>query len=113
LLRFSENLAADTRESGVAVFAMNPGTTKTAMTDYLYSSDAAHKYLPWFRDFFDHGDQVVPMEAITRFLGLLASGKADSLSGCCIGVLDDIDALVEHAEQIQDKGLYALRMGTL
>ena len=41
---------------------------------------------------------------------ILASGKADALSGCFIRVDDDLDALLAQADSIQSEGRLRLRL---
>jgi NAD(P)-dependent dehydrogenase (short-subunit alcohol dehydrogenase family) len=113
LIRFAENLAAETREYGISVFALGPGTTRTAMTDYLYSSEAGQQWLPWFRNNFDEGIGVVSMQVVMRLFNFLVSGKADPLSGRFLSVFDDLDELVTQAETIQQDALYTLRLRKL
>jgi NAD(P)-dependent dehydrogenase (short-subunit alcohol dehydrogenase family) len=113
LIRFAENLAAETREYGISVFALGPGTTRTAMTDYLYSSEAGQQWLPWFRNNFDEGIGIVSMQVVMRLFNFLVSGKADPLSGHFLSVFDDLDELVTQAETIQQDALYTLRLRKL
>ncbi|HSI02324.1 MAG TPA: hypothetical protein VLA02_17115 [Reyranella sp.] len=49
-------------------------------------------------------------EMAARLVVLLASGKADVLSGRFFGIRDDLDELVLRAEEIGQKDLYALRI---
>jgi NAD(P)-dependent dehydrogenase (short-subunit alcohol dehydrogenase family) len=49
LIRFTENVAVETQEYGLSAFAIEPGTVRTAMTEYLYSSEAGRKWIPWFQ----------------------------------------------------------------
>jgi NAD(P)-dependent dehydrogenase (short-subunit alcohol dehydrogenase family) len=80
LIRFTEVLAAELRDHGVSVFAIQPGTVRTAMTEELMQSEAGQRWLPWFQTIFDEArdDSSKPGEDLVLFL---ASGKADSLSG--------------------------------
>src|SRR5713101_3631112 len=80
LIRFSETLAGELKESGVSVFAIQPGTVRTAMAEEVLNSREALRWLPWFKKTFDEGGDVtaVPATALVLFL---ASGKADALSG--------------------------------
>jgi NAD(P)-dependent dehydrogenase (short-subunit alcohol dehydrogenase family) len=113
LIRFAENLAAETRDYGISVFALDPGTTRTAMTDYLYSSEAGQQWLPWFRKNFDEGMGVVSMQEVMRLFNFLVSGKADPLSGRFLSVFDDLNQLVTQAETIKQDALYTLRLRKL
>ena len=112
LLRLTECMAVDTEAYGIAVFAIDPDSVRTAMTEYLIESEAGQTYLPWYRKYILDGNDV-PAELSASLVTLLASGKADSLSGRFIRVTDDIDQLVLHAEQITADDLYTLRLRTL
>jgi NAD(P)-dependent dehydrogenase (short-subunit alcohol dehydrogenase family) len=112
LIRFTENLAAETREYGISAFAIEPGTARTVMSEYLYSSEAGQKWLPWFRRIFDEGRDV-PVAWVTRLILSLASGFADPLSGCTISVHDDLPALVNRAAEIKQDKLYSLQLRKL
>ena len=80
LIRFSECLAFEVKDHGIAVFAMGPGTVRTAMSEYSLNSPEGRTWLPWFRDIFDEGRDLPP-ERPAALLVALASGKADALSG--------------------------------
>jgi NAD(P)-dependent dehydrogenase (short-subunit alcohol dehydrogenase family) len=109
LLRFTDILAADTRNYGIAVFAIRPGTVRTAMTEYLINAPPAQKWLPWFRAIFQEGRDAPP-ELCGMLVTFLASGQADELSGRFIQVTDDLGDLVKRAAQIQQDDLYTLRL---
>jgi NAD(P)-dependent dehydrogenase (short-subunit alcohol dehydrogenase family) len=80
LIRYTEVLAAELRQHGVSVFAIQPGTVKTAMAEELMQSETGKRWLPWFKKIFDEGrdDSTKPGEELVLYL---ASGKADSLTG--------------------------------
>lgn len=109
LVRFSETLAAETRPRGVRVFAIGPGTTRTAMSEHSLTSEEGRRWIPWFgRIFTEKLD--VPMERPVRLVVDLASGRADALSGRYVTVFDDLDALLLRATEIEREGLYSLRV---
>jgi len=112
LIRLTENLAAELLNYGISVFAIDPGTVRTAMSQYVLESEAGKKWLPWFRKLFDKGRDV-PAEKAAQLVVHLASGRADALSGRLIGVADDLERLVEQAAEIKDRGLYTLRVQKL
>jgi len=112
LIRFTENLAAELLNSGVSVFAIDPGTVRTAMSQHLLESEAGNKWLPWFRKLFDKGRDV-PAEKAAQLVVQLASGRADALSGRFLGVADDLAKLLEQLEEVQRAGLYTLRVRKL
>lgn len=80
LTRFTEALAGELRPHGVSVFAIQPGTVRTAMAEQLMASEAGARWLPWFKQIFDEGRDDSPRQAVDLVLRL-ASGAADHLSG--------------------------------
>jgi len=109
LIRFTEVFAAELKPYGVAVFAIQPGTVKTAMAEELMQSEAGKRWLPWFRKTFDEGkdDSTRPGEDLVLYL---ASGKADALSGRFLAAPGDPRKLVERTDEILREGLHVLRM---
>ena len=112
LIRFSECLAAEVKEHGISVFAMGPGTVRTAMSEHSLSSPEGRTWLPWFRDIFDEGRDLPP-ERPAALLLALASGRADVLSGRYIYPQDDLDRLIAAAEEIDAGKLYTLQVQRL
>ena len=99
LTRFTEIAAAEARPHGVQLFALEPGTVRTAMTEALLESEAGRTWLPWYRQTFDAGQDASPDEAAALVVRL-ARGDADALSGRFISRADDLDALVAEAEAV-------------
>ena len=112
LIRFSECLAAEVKEYGISVFAMGPGTVRTAMSEHSLNSPEGKTWLPWFRDIFDEGRDLPP-ERPAALLMALASGRADALSGRFVYPQDDLDRLVAAAQEIEEKKLYTLQVQRL
>ncbi len=95
LLRLTDCLAEMTKAYGIGVFAISPGLVRTAMTQDRRNDVATS----W-----------VPIERAGALCVFIASGKADALSGRYLHVLDDIDGLVERADEIGRNDWYALRV---
>jgi NAD(P)-dependent dehydrogenase (short-subunit alcohol dehydrogenase family) len=112
LVRWSECLAAELAPHGVAVFAMGPGTVRTAMSEHSLNSEEGKRWLPWFRTIFDTG-QDLPPERPAALLLQLATGRADGLSGCFVQPSDDLDRLIAAAGAIQERKLYILQLNRL
>jgi len=111
VIRFTENLAAETKEYGISVFVIYPGEVRTTMTEYLIESDEGQRWAPWVRQIFEAGHDVQP-ERAAELVVFLASGRGDALSGRFISVRDDITEMVSRVEEIQRDDLYTLRLRT-
>src|SRR6476660_7471319 len=96
LIRWSAMLAAALRPHGLSVFAVQPGTVRTALAEDLLASDTGRQWLPWFQQIFESGQDVGP-EPAADLVALLASGEADRLSGRFFGVHDDCRDLIRRA----------------
>jgi len=92
LIRFTEILALEAGQHGVKVFAIEPGTVRTAMAESALKSSR----LPWLGEVFKRGEDVPPSHAADLVI-LLASGQADALSGRFVTIKDDAAGLVEKA----------------
>lgn len=95
LNRIGEGLAVQLEPHGIAVFTISPGLVKTEMTGERFPEDA-----PW-----------TPPELAPRLVRVLASGRADALSGRYIHAEhDDIEGLIRRAEEIAENDLNAIRL---
>lgn len=112
LVRFSECLALENASHGIAVFAIAPGTVRTAMSEYSLNSEEGQKWLPWFKRLFDEGFTVAPERPAALVLEL-ATGRADALSGRFISIYDDLDQLIAHSADLEQKNLHALKVDRL
>src|SRR5579859_1428186 len=93
LVRLTDCLAAEVKADSVAVFAINPGAVRTDMTERGLNSAEGKKWAPWLGEMFAAG-QDVPPECAAELVTFLASGQANSLSGCYISVEDDVPDMV-------------------
>jgi NAD(P)-dependent dehydrogenase (short-subunit alcohol dehydrogenase family) len=113
VIRLTESLALETGNQGIRVFAMHPGTVRTSMNDYVVESAEVRQRAPlvqqWFQQLYRDGTDT-PIERSVELLLMLASGKADALSGRFIDVDDDLDALLRQTELIEREHLYTLRL---
>lgn len=112
LARFTECLATETKPYGISAFVIGPGTVRTAMAEYSLNSEEGKKWLPWFPKIFEQG-LASPPERPAQLVVRLASGKADALSGRFLTTADDLEMILEKAEQVEKENLYALRVGRL
>ena len=88
------NMLADQLEGRVPVFVISPGLVRTEMTK------AAPDDAPW-----------TPPELAPRLVRVLASGRADALTGRYIHAEhDDIEDLIRRADEIRERDLNAIRL---
>jgi NAD(P)-dependent dehydrogenase (short-subunit alcohol dehydrogenase family) len=109
LIRFTEVLADEVRSHGISMFAIQPGTVRTAMAEDLIQSEEGKRWLPWFQEIFDEGRDVTVDPAIELVL-YLASGEADALSGRMFVAPGTHVDIVSHAEEVKAGDLHVLRM---
>jgi NAD(P)-dependent dehydrogenase (short-subunit alcohol dehydrogenase family) len=95
LNKMTELLAVETKQYGIAMFAISPGPVHTAMSEAFLKSDEAAKWMPWFRPMF--AEHAVPPELAAKLCLTLASGQADSLTGRSLSITDDLAALAASA----------------
>jgi NAD(P)-dependent dehydrogenase (short-subunit alcohol dehydrogenase family) len=116
VIKLTENLAAETHKYGISIFAAHPGIVTTGLTDEAINMDApmdsdAGKAALWIRHEVLNGNAVGPEEA-AAFIVNLASGAADALSGRYITVHDDLEFLISHGSEIQERDLFTLKLRT-
>jgi NAD(P)-dependent dehydrogenase (short-subunit alcohol dehydrogenase family) len=114
VIKFTENLAAETRRHGVSVFALHPGLATVGLTQLALDMDApaaspAGRAAAWIRQQVAEG-QAVPPERSAWLVAWLAAGRADQLSGRYLTVDDNLETLVTRADEIQQADLYTLRL---
>jgi NAD(P)-dependent dehydrogenase (short-subunit alcohol dehydrogenase family) len=109
LIRASEILAAEVAEYGISVFAIEPGTVRIALAEEALGSPEGKRWMPWFTRIFDEGRDVTPERGVA-LVRLLASGRADTLSGRFLTIADDIEGLVARAETVRRDDLHTLRL---
>ena len=94
LYRFGESLALQLAEHGIPVFTFSPGLVRTDMTES-----------------FGENTQWTPPELAPQLVRVLASGRADKLSGRYIHAEhDDIEDLIRRADEIVEADLNAIRL---
>lgn len=95
LVHLTKCLAAETKNRGVAVFAIHPGTVLTDMTQQIIGTETGQKWLPNTKKTFSEGRNLPP-DSAAELVVHLASGHADVLSGRFLSVADDLDALIRQ-----------------
>ncbi len=111
LNRFTENLALETADDNIAVFALAPGVVRTAITDLAFTPEW-QKWDEVIARLFEEGHESPPEKA-AQLVVTLASGKADALTGRLIDISDDLDEMVAQSQRIREEELYLLRMKSL
>ena len=97
-------------DHGVSVFVVSPGFVFTPLVKAFAGTPGDEKWLGGrFRKALAGGPGAPP-ERAAELVVLLASGRADTLSGCFISVRDDVADMVARAEEIQREELYTLRL---
>ena len=109
LVRFSEVVAHEASTYGVKVFSVNPGLVRTRLTESFVQSEHSGKYSAWLCQSLKAGHDI-PADRVANLVAFIASGKADELSGCNIGVYSDISKIVSRAQEIQERELFTLRL---
>lgn len=112
LVRWTECMAIETRERGISFFSLEPGTVRTAMTEYSLNSEEGRKWLPWFKKIFEQKIDV-PAERPARLVLELASGRMDALSGKFLSIYEDLDLMLKSLDEIEEKNLHSLKLERL
>jgi NAD(P)-dependent dehydrogenase (short-subunit alcohol dehydrogenase family) len=109
LIRLTEVLADEVRQHGISLFAIQPGTVRTAMAESLMESEAGKRWLPWFQKIFDDGRDD-SSKAGENLVLHLASGKADVFSGRFFAAPGAPENLVDQNDRILRNNLHVLRL---
>ena len=109
LVRATECLANETRDLGVALFSLAPGSVRTRMTSHSLMSDEGREWIPWYGRIFDEGLDVPAERAAARVVEL-ASGRYDALSGLYLTPFDDLEGMLAQIDGIRARRLYSLRV---
>jgi NAD(P)-dependent dehydrogenase (short-subunit alcohol dehydrogenase family) len=109
LIRLTENLATEVQGTGVSIFAIQPGTVRTAMAEAVLTSEESRQWLPWFVELFARGEDVSP-ERAGGLVVLLASGRADALSGRFLAVEWEVESLIRRGSEIARTDALTLRL---
>lgn len=109
LIRFTEVLAQEIGSTGVKVFAIEPGTVKTALAVYALESPSGRRWIPWYRNIFEEKLDVLP-EYAAELVVRIARGDADVLTGRYISRDDDLDAILRQADKALENEWGVLRV---
>jgi NAD(P)-dependent dehydrogenase (short-subunit alcohol dehydrogenase family) len=113
VVKYTENLAQETKRHGITVFSVHPGILpigfgEQAMTDIAAGEGPNEGVRDWFRGEFAAGRTAQPHQ-VAELVVRIAAGRADQLSGRHISVHDDLDAILARIEEVRADDLYLLR----
>jgi NAD(P)-dependent dehydrogenase (short-subunit alcohol dehydrogenase family) len=111
VIKFTENLAVETRRHGVSIFSVHPGLLPIGLSENLgrearLESNEGRVYA-WAQRQLDDGRGAEPASAVAQILKL-ASGNYDDLSGRHLSVEDDLDRVLAHIDEVRERELYLL-----
>ena len=109
VIRFTETLAAELREHGIPVFAVTPGSVRTAMTEELITSKEGRRWLPWCARLFENREDVTA-EPATALVVFLSTGAGDRLAGKVLSAFERPADVVRLVERVQRGDLYTLQL---
>jgi NAD(P)-dependent dehydrogenase (short-subunit alcohol dehydrogenase family) len=111
LVRFSECLAAETRQIGIDVHCIAPGAMYTAMTEAVLQAGPADAGEKEYCDALKLKQQGTgKMDAAVELCLFLASSASDGITGKLISaVWDPWDQLAEHRVELENSDVYTLR----
>jgi NAD(P)-dependent dehydrogenase (short-subunit alcohol dehydrogenase family) len=107
VFRLTEGLAAEAGPYGVRVFSIGPGWVRTAMTKGVFEADRG-RWLPEMAAV--PADAWVGPERVADLVVVIATGRADALSGRFLYALDDIEGQIRRADEIRREDLYTIRL---
>ena len=98
--RITAEVAAETRELGISIFAIDPGFVFTGIAEETMSSPDAQRWLPGMvtrlRAKKDAPDRDADLPRCAQRCVDLASGRYDALSGRYMELTDDLDVLLKE-----------------
>lgn len=114
VIKFTENLALELRNKGIAVFAVHPGLVRIGLTEYVQNNEFSPdsptgKVAAWVRQEIAAGRDLPP-DRIAKLVVELASGLGDVLTGRYIDAHNDLTELLTRVDQIREGDLYMLRV---
>jgi NAD(P)-dependent dehydrogenase (short-subunit alcohol dehydrogenase family) len=106
--RLAAEAAAETRDSGVSVFAIDPGFVFTGIAAETMNSPDAQRWLPGMvgrlRELKDSPKRDADLTRCAQRCVDLASGRYDGLSGRYLELSDDLGALLREAASTASGG---------
>jgi NAD(P)-dependent dehydrogenase (short-subunit alcohol dehydrogenase family) len=112
VMRFTESLAREVKDTGLKVFALDPGLVRTAMTEFIKSSQAGQRWMANIGRMLDEERDGSPTLAADLVVEI-AQGNFDTLTGRALFAQSDYEALKGREDEILANDLYTLRMKRL
>ena len=114
VVKFTENLAAETKHEGIVVLSFHPGLHGIGLTESVLSDEAIpdsphDEVARWLRKELA-GRRAASPERAGELIVRLAAGGGDALSGRHLSVHDDLDLLMERLADIRRDDLCTLRL---
>jgi NAD(P)-dependent dehydrogenase (short-subunit alcohol dehydrogenase family) len=110
VLRFTESVSDTLKDTGVRMFAMDPGLVRTSMTEFQMSDVAGQKYLGGIRELFANAIDVPP-SLPGRLTVEIGSGRFDRLAGRMLFAARGDHSLSDReVDEILDRDLRSLRV---
>jgi NAD(P)-dependent dehydrogenase (short-subunit alcohol dehydrogenase family) len=109
VMRLVEGLAAELKDYGVKVFALQPAATRTGMTEHILNSPEGKKWRPLFHKVFDE-NQDAPPEQLAALAVHLVSGLADPLTGRYFNAQWDFSEVIARTDLILQHDWLTLRI---
>jgi NAD(P)-dependent dehydrogenase (short-subunit alcohol dehydrogenase family) len=117
VVKFTENLACETRQHAISVFSVHPGLLRIglsvpALARTAPAASAEGLMHTWIRRELAAGRGAEPHQA-TELLLRIATGELDRLSGRHLSVHDDLNMLLARTEDVLRDDLYVLGLRSL
>lgn len=114
VVKFTENIAAETKREGIVVLSVHPGLhaiglTEAALADEALPGSPRAAVADWLREELA-GERAVHPEQAADLIVQLSAGRGDALSGRHVSVHDDLDLLLDRLADIRRNDLCTLRL---
>lgn len=117
VIKFTENLAHETKRHGISVFSVHPGLlpiglSESALADNALADSPQGRLHEWVRQQLTTGRGAQPHQ-VTQLLLRIATGEADQFTGRHLSVHDNLNTLLSRINQVLRDDFYTLRLGKL
>lgn len=117
VIKFTENLAHETKRYGISVFSVHPGLlpiglSESALANTAPADSPQGRLHEWVRQELATGRGAQPHQ-VAQLLLRIATGEADRFTGRHLSVHDDLNTLLSRTDQVLRDDFYTLRLGKL